>query len=323
MRNYSKVSPKFWIGTTGKALRKQGVEALIVGMYLMTAPNANMLGLYYLPINIIAHETGLGLEGATKGLECAMQAGFCAYDHQAEMVWVYEMAAYQISEKLKPLKPEDKRCLGVQNDYNDLPKNQHLRGFYEKYAGIFNMSEMRDLESPINAALEAPYKPLVSQEQEQEQKQEQEQRNVDTTAPTVAVPSKKKHGTEEDHSAARWMFKLVLKVDATTKEPNWETWANDVRLMREIDNRSHRDICELFQWSKQSSFWCANILSPGKLREKWGTLVIQRDQGTLSVTRPIGETIEQTNARVMAEFLAIGCRPLDDGMTIDMEPSHA
>lgn len=32
MRDYSKVNPKFWIGKTGKALRKEGVEALVVGM---------------------------------------------------------------------------------------------------------------------------------------------------------------------------------------------------------------------------------------------------------------------------------------------------
>ena len=66
MREYSKVSPQFWFGQTGKALRKKGPEALVVGMYLMTAPNANMLGLYYLPIVTIAHETGLGFEGASK-----------------------------------------------------------------------------------------------------------------------------------------------------------------------------------------------------------------------------------------------------------------
>ncbi|EPP8816777.1 hypothetical protein QDS29_003323, partial [Acinetobacter baumannii] len=62
MRDYGKVSPHFWTGITGKKLR-QTPEGLIVAMYLMTSPHANMLGLYYMPLLYIAHETGLGFEG--------------------------------------------------------------------------------------------------------------------------------------------------------------------------------------------------------------------------------------------------------------------
>ena len=68
MRDYAKVSPHFWVGKTGKQLKKNP-EALVVAMYLMTNPHANMLGLYYMPQMFIAHETGLTLEGASKGLQ--------------------------------------------------------------------------------------------------------------------------------------------------------------------------------------------------------------------------------------------------------------
>lgn len=69
MRDYAKVSPRFWLGETGRELRKAGAEAQVVAFYLMTSPHANMLGLYYLPVLYLAHETGLGLEGASKGLQ--------------------------------------------------------------------------------------------------------------------------------------------------------------------------------------------------------------------------------------------------------------
>ena len=59
MRDYAKVSPQFWIGKTGKAIKKAGPEATIVALYLMTCPHANMIGLYYVPLMYIAHETGL------------------------------------------------------------------------------------------------------------------------------------------------------------------------------------------------------------------------------------------------------------------------
>ena len=68
MRDYAKVSPRFWLGETGRELRKAGAEAQVVAFYLMTSPHANMLGLYYLPVLYLAHETGLGPEGASKGL---------------------------------------------------------------------------------------------------------------------------------------------------------------------------------------------------------------------------------------------------------------
>jgi hypothetical protein len=185
MRDYSKVSPKFWIGKTGKALRRSGPEALIVGLYIMTAPTANMLGLYYLQISSIANETGLGLEGATKGLQSAIEAGFCAYDHESEMVWVYEMAQYQIAESLTE---KDLRVKGVQNEYDGLLENPYLEPFFDKYHDAFLMSKKRIYESP----LQAPCKPLASQEQEQEQEQEQKTgARAEQVAPAIAAASKK------------------------------------------------------------------------------------------------------------------------------------
>ncbi|WAL80972.1 hypothetical protein OYT13_13925 [Pandoraea sp. XJJ-1] len=165
MREYGKVSPQFWIGTTGKALRKHGVEAQLVALYLMTNPHANMLGLYYLPTMFIAHETGMGLEGASKGLSSAIEAGFCSYDEASEVVWIHEMASYQVGTSLKAA---DLRVKGVQNEYDSLPENPYLAVFYGKYRDAFHMSSCRG----STYECEAPSKPLLSQEQEQEQEQE-------------------------------------------------------------------------------------------------------------------------------------------------------
>jgi hypothetical protein len=87
---------------------------------------------------------------------------------------------------------------------------------------------------------------------------------------------KKKFGNEEDHQAARWIFERVQQVNPTAKEPNWDSWANDIRLMREQDRRDHRGICELFGWANKDSFWKANILSPDTLRKQWDKLTAKR-----------------------------------------------
>jgi hypothetical protein len=91
-----------------------------------------------------------------------------------------------------------------------------------------------------------------------------------------------KPGTEKDEEVARWMFEVLHGVNPTAREPNFTTWARDVRLMRECDNRTHKEIGGLFRWAQQDSFWCANILSPAKLRKQWDTLVMQRRRAEMT-----------------------------------------
>jgi hypothetical protein len=163
MREYGKVAPSFWMGETGREIIQSGPESTIVALYLMTSPHANMLGLYYLPIAYVSHDTGLPLEGASKGLQRVCEAGLCGYDKGAQVVWVYEMARYQVEDSLKP---GDKRVVGINKEYQRLPKCSFLGVFFDKYHKAFHLENRRGSE--------APCKPLRSQEQEQEQEQEQD-----------------------------------------------------------------------------------------------------------------------------------------------------
>lgn len=172
MREYAKIGPTFWTGTTGKALRKRGSEAVIVALYLMSAPGSNMLGLYYQPVLYMAHETGLGIEGASKGLRACIEVDFCRFDESTEMVWVVEMASYQVAEELKAT---DKRCAGIQREYDALPDNPFLSAFFQRYEQAFHLTRQRVGTSSFASPMQAPPKAHRSQEQEQAQEQEQEQ----------------------------------------------------------------------------------------------------------------------------------------------------
>ena len=83
--------------------------------------------------------------------------------------------------------------------------------------------------------------------------------------------------TDDDLRAANWIFDLIKNLSPNVKTPDFASWANEIRLMRERDGRSHKDICELFKWANQNEFWASNILSPAKLREKWDQLEIKRN----------------------------------------------
>lgn len=205
MRDYATVAPQFWLGKTGRELRKKGAEAQVVSFYLMTSPHANMLGLYYLPILYIAHETGLGLEGASKGLKSSIEAGFCSYDEDTEMVWVHEMAAYQVG---KALKPGDNRCAGVRSEYASLTENSFLSSFYERYKDDFHLSIKRETRQISEGAS----KGLRSQDQEQDQEQEQDKDHLghgsatppDDESSDIAPAGKPKSSYSEE-------FELVWK----------------------------------------------------------------------------------------------------------------
>ncbi|MDD0824634.1 hypothetical protein PTQ27_09205 [Mannheimia sp. AT1] len=94
---------------------------------------------------------------------------------------------------------------------------------------------------------------------------------------TAATSPKRKYiFSEVDMRLAKDIFAKIKKLNPNHKEPIFEAWANDVRLLSEIDGKNHAEIFELFSWANQDSFWQTNILSPRKLREKWDVLTLQR-----------------------------------------------
>lgn len=190
MRDYSKISGQFWIGKTGKALRGD-VEAQLVAMYLMTNNHANMIGIYHCPIIYIAHETGLPLEGALKGIQRLTKEGFCTYEDDSEIVWVHEMAKFQIGDELKAT---DNQVKSVRKQYEALHEGVIKQGFAEKYGDAYKLVIDAEEESPS----EAPSKPLRSQKQEQKQEQNNSSASPDGFAVFwSAYPKKKSKGDAE------------------------------------------------------------------------------------------------------------------------------
>lgn len=163
MREYGSISPRFWIGETGKKLRGDP-EAQVLAMYLMTSPHANMIGVFHCPILYMAHETGLSMEGASKALARLIQEGFCTYDEASETVFVVRMVAHQVGENLKP---DDKRCLGIRREVDRIPIQSLKRQFLDLYGASFHL-ESKPLPSP----LQAPTKQLTGTGQEQEQEKD-------------------------------------------------------------------------------------------------------------------------------------------------------
>lgn len=144
MRDYSIVTPAFWLGETGKQLRGD-VESQLLAVYLMTSPHSTMTGVFHCPVLYMAHETGLSMEGASKALDRLCEAGFCEFEAATDTVFVYRMASFQIAPVLKP---GDNRIKGIEKDIEKMVSPSQKAKFIKAYSKAFCLSP-----------LEAPPKP--------------------------------------------------------------------------------------------------------------------------------------------------------------------
>lgn len=309
MREYAIVPSKFWITPLAKSLRGNPA-AQVVALYLKTGPHANLIGLYHCPIAYVAQDTGIPFEGASKALSSLSEAGYCTFDEQADVVFVHDMAPEQIGSALAPA---DKRTKAVLREWSAVPSEGLRRAFHRLYAEAFHlppMPEIADLGQGASKAvagpIEAPSKVLRSQDHDHEQENDHEQESSSSEqspdgadSPGKGTKARKHHGTDDDHEAVKWMWVRIKVIDPTMKEPNWDAWANDMRLMREQDRRTHRDACALFDWANKDGFWKTNILSPAKLREKWQQLSLKRQNpvAIAASSRAPAMTDEQLAAR--------------------------
>ncbi|MCA9171946.1 MAG: hypothetical protein KDB23_29970 [Planctomycetales bacterium] len=102
--------------------------------------------------------------------------------------------------------------------------------------------------------------------------------------PTQSITQKKKKSRasssaprflEIDSEIAKEIFAGVQRLNPEAKDPNFDTWANAVRLMRETDGRTPERIRAVFAWANRDSFWQKNILSPTKLRKQFDDLLVK------------------------------------------------
>lgn len=239
MRDYGCISPKFWVGKTGRALRGHQ-DAQLVALYLMSCPSAEMYGVFYCSMAAIAHEVGFDIspsEGASKGLLRVKQAlfvlqkeDFLHYDFESEFVFVKEFAKWQVADHLSA---NDKRVISAKNATESMP--EPLRSmFIERYNEAFNLGfEV----SPSEGAS----KPLRSQEQEQEHIKEIYKENSSHSASHSAL------GSEElTLSCTQEKVDLVEKVKDVYNEVTSRRFSH-VKVLTEKRRKAVRKFIDFYR----------------------------------------------------------------------------
>ena len=86
---------------------------------------------------------------------------------------------------------------------------------------------------------------------------------------------------EQAERLAHLLYDLHRLVDPhfTTSQKHIEQWAKDIDKLNRIDKRSYEDIEKVIRWAKTAgNFWCPNIISGSKLREKYPQVFLQMQQ---------------------------------------------
>lgn len=86
---------------------------------------------------------------------------------------------------------------------------------------------------------------------------------------------------EQAERLAHLLYDLHRQVDThfTTSQKHIEQWARDIEKLNRIDKRSYEDIEKVLRWVKTAgNFWCPNIISGAKLREKYPRVFLQMQQ---------------------------------------------
>lgn len=80
------------------------------------------------------------------------------------------------------------------------------------------------------------------------------------------------------YQLAEYLFEEMKKNNPEARNPDFNKWANDIRLMMEIDKRKEEQVRNMITWSQSNDFWKGNILSAKKLRDKYDQMKVQANQ---------------------------------------------
>lgn len=81
---------------------------------------------------------------------------------------------------------------------------------------------------------------------------------------------------------AAFLFSKIQELDPKAKKPNLDAWATDIEKLLRLDGREEEEVAAVVDWVFKDDFWCKNILSGKKLREKFSQLVLSKKKVKMS-----------------------------------------
>ncbi|MFJ8457303.1 hypothetical protein [Bacillus paramycoides] len=253
MAKYRHVQTSFW--SDARVSEEMTPEDKYFYLYLMTNEHTNQIGVYQITRKQMAFELGYSIESAKALLDRFMNHhDLVVYNEETRELCILNWGKYNLNKGGKPIEDCIKKELKSIKDLSlvrlvlERTENTSLVQKVSVYAGLDDTSHDTS---------------TIRGQKEKEKEKEKEKKTS-------------RHKFETcDTNGAKYLFEKIKGNNPKQKEPSFDSWANDFRLMREKDNREPQEIKDVIDWCQLDPFWQGNILSPKKLREKFDQLTIQ------------------------------------------------
>lgn len=144
----------------------------------------------------------------------------------------------------------------------------------QQYSSITQQYPSIVEQSDCTTAVHDPSNPCGSIKEERIERTDQRE---ESSEPVGSTSSRQTIKFEDRHMVfAKEFYELVVAECPYYKPPKYDIWANDVRLLEEVDGFSIEKIEDVAAWVfRESEFWRKNIRSPAKLRKHFSRLIDQ------------------------------------------------
>lgn len=134
---------------------------------------------------------------------------------------------------------------------------------------IKNWGDYQSNDNQVSSGRQATVKPVSTNKNEKNVKNE---KNKDIPPKS----NKRIYETDSIHyQLASDFFEKIKINNPEAKQPNLQKWADDIRKMIELDNRTPEQVKNMISWSQAHEFWSGVVLSTGNLRKQYDKMKVQ------------------------------------------------
>lgn len=103
-------------------------------------------------------------------------------------------------------------------------------------------------------------------------------KNVRSNNNMSKKPKKRVYSDDDPNKIlAKFLYKKISE-NMNVDEPDFDKWANTIRLTIESDKRSGKEVQDMIIWATQDDFWSSVIQSPTSLRKNFHKMLPQKNK---------------------------------------------
>jgi hypothetical protein len=292
MANFRHLYCDFW--TDEKIMDDFTPEDKLFYLYLLTNSKTTQIGIYPFIKRMVAAELGYSTDTISNLLErFEKYHKLIKYNLKTKEICILNWGKYNLWKGGTPIlcciKAELKKIKDsflveeiIKNSENRI--NSGILLTLNKYLDDTNRGTSRDTirgtsrgeKENENENENKKNKPFLSE-------QNSDEGNLPEASPEEIKKAKYLFDSKE-FQLAKYLFEFIKNNNASTKEPNFQTWTKHIDLMIRRDKRDPTEIRRVIEWCQKDSFWMCNILSTAKLREKYDQLILKMKNKSSSTT---------------------------------------